>query len=152
VNPARVELEEANVFVERLHRHHGKTVGHRFTIGAQRNGVVVGVGICGRPVARGIDPKHVLEVLRCCTDGTRNACSYIYGKAARIAAELGFRAVITYTLREEDGASLRACGWWPEELDDRDTLWSCDSRVREQTKGQGLGPKTRWLWLTGVDQ
>lgn len=148
---ARVELSEANAFVSRVHRHHGPQRGHRFSIAAQQGGEIVGVAICGRPVARGIDQKHVLEVLRCATDGTRNACSFLYSKAARVATELGFRAVITYTLSAEEGASLRACGWWPEVLEERNTLWDSPGRPREQTKGQGLGQKVRWLWLTGHD-
>jgi hypothetical protein len=151
---ARVELSEANEFVSKIHRHHGPVAGHRFSIACQRDGKIVGVAICGRPVARNIDQKHVLEVLRCATDGSRNACSYLYGKAARIATELGFRAVITYTLSVEEGASLRACGWWPELLDDRGekgTLWHSEKRPRNKTKGQGLGQKVRWVWLTGVD-
>lgn len=146
---ARVELAEANAFVSKVHRHHGPARGHRFSVAVQRDGQIVGVAICGRPVARNIDQKMVLEVLRCATDGTRNACSALYGKAARIATEMGFRAVITYTLTEEEGASLRACGWWSEVLDDRNTDWACKSRPRERTKGQGLGQKVRWLWLTG---
>jgi hypothetical protein len=152
VNPARVELAEANAFVSKVHRHHGPVRGHRFSIACQKNGQVVGVAICGRPVARGIPQKTILEVLRCATDGTRNACSYLYAKAARVATELGFVGVITYTLTAEEGASLRACGWWPEALPERDTHWNCTSRPRETTKGQGLGQKVRWLWLTGVAQ
>ena len=107
------------------------------------------MAICGRPVARGIPQRSVLEVLRLATTGYRNACSFLYSRAARIAAELGFYAVITYTLTDEEGASLRACGWWPEVLAPRDTRWGCESRPREITKGQDLGQKVRWLWLTG---
>lgn len=150
---ARVELSEANQFVEQVHRHHKPCRGHRFSIAAKRDGHIVGVAICGRPVARNIDPKYVLEVNRCATDGTRNACSYLYGKAARIAAELGFRAVITYTLTTEEGASLRACGWWPEELNPRDPSWGSKDRNRPPTKGTDIEvPKIRWIWLTGVDE
>lgn len=148
---ARLELNEANAFVELVHRHHDPVTGHRFSFGAlTRSGGIVGAAICGRPVARGLPKKTVLEVLRCATNGHRNACSFLYSRAARVAAELGFPAVITYTLAKEDGASLRACGWWPEVLDDRNTEWTCESRPRKRTKGQGLGQKTRWLWLTGV--
>lgn len=150
---ARVELSEANAVVERLHRHHDPVAGHRFSIAAKRGGEIVGVAICGRPVAKSIDQKHVLEVNRCATDGTRNACSYLYGKAARIATELGFRAVITYTLTVESGASLRACGWWPEYLDERSPEWGCKSRPRKKKKGTDIEvPKVRWLWLTGVEE
>lgn len=146
---ARVELKDANAFVASVHRHHAPVTGHRFSIGAEVDDRLVGVAICGRPGARAIDQVGVLEVTRVATDGQRNACSFLYSKAARIAAEMGFRAVITYTLAVEEGASLRAVGWWPEVLDDRDTDWTCKSRPRERTKGQGLGQKVRWLWLTG---
>lgn len=108
------------------------------------------MAICGRPNAKHIDQKNVLEVLRCATNGHCHACSYLYGKAARVARELGFRAVITYTLHEEEsGASLRGCGWWPEVLDERDTVWHPENGT---PKGQGLGRKVRWLWLTGNGQ
>lgn len=152
---ARVELAGANHFVHLFHRHHGPVVGHRYSFGAYTDrGGIVGVAICGRPRAKSIDKRHVIEVLRCATNGHRNACSFLYGKAARVAAELGFRAVITYTLASEEGGSLRAMGWWPELLDERsdEGNWTCDSRPREQTKGQGLGQKVRWLWLTGCGQ
>lgn len=150
---ARLELSEANAFVRLVHRHHGPARGHRYSFGAlSLSSGIVGAAIVGRPVARGIPHRHVVEVLRCATNGHRNACSFLYSRAARIAAELGFRAVITYTLTEEEGASLRACGWWPEALEPRaSTLWDAPSRPREATKGQGLGDKTRWLWLTGVE-
>lgn len=150
LDTARVELSEANAFVVATHRHHGRVLSHRFSVAVRRHGEIVGVAICGRPVARAVDQKHVLEVLRCATDGTRNACSCLYGKAMRVARELGFRAVITYTLASEDGASMRALGWWPELLGERDTRWTCGARPRSTTKGQDLGQKIRWLWLTGV--
>ncbi len=70
----------------------------------------------------------------------------------------GFRAVVTYTLQKESGASLRAVGWWPHELDERDPEWDFDGRGGQLAlidlpppKGQDLGPKIRWLWLTGND-
>lgn len=149
---ARVELHEANAFVRLVHRHHDPVLNHRFSVGAfTRRGGIVGVGICGRPVARNVDQKHVLEVLRCATNGHRNACSFLYSKAARVAAELGFRAVITYTSVSEHGASLRACGWWPEVLDPRsDYSFASSTREREMKRGKDTGQKVRWLWLTGV--
>lgn len=147
-----MELADANDFVRIFHRHHGPVVNHRFSIGVgtDQDGIV-GVAICGRPVARNIPQKTVLEVTRLATNGYRNACSFLYSRAARVATELGFHAVITYTLTEEEGASLRAVGWWPETLAPRSTEWSCAARPRELSKGQGLGQKVRWLWLTGVD-
>lgn len=109
--PFRVELADANAFVAKLHRHHKPVRGHRWSVGVAHNDQLVGVAICGRPVARAVDQRLVLEVLRCCTDGTPNACSYLYGKCARVAKELGFQRIQTYILASESGASLDAAGY-----------------------------------------
>ena len=75
------------------------------------NGQLVGVAITGRPVSRYLDDGLTLEINRLCTDGTRNACSFLYGAAARAAKAMGYRKIITYILDTEDGASLRAARW-----------------------------------------
>ena len=72
---------------------------------------ICGVVIVGRPVSRHEDNGWTLEVNRCCTDGERNACSMLYGAAWRAAKALGYKRLITYTLPDEGGASLRASGW-----------------------------------------
>jgi hypothetical protein len=149
LDAVRITLDEANAFVLEVHRHHGVTTGHRFSLGAVVGGALVGVVIVGRPVAKGFDHERVLEVNRLASRGGKNVCSFLYARAAQIATLLGFRAVITYTLTSESGASLRACGWWPSTLDERNTEWNCEARPREVTKGQSLGQKVRWCWLTG---
>jgi hypothetical protein len=106
-----VTLAAANDFVARLHRHHKPVVGHKFSLGAMLDDALVGVAIVGRPVSRMRDDGETLEVTRLCTDGARNACSFLYGAAARSAFALGFKRIGTYTLPEEGGASLRATGW-----------------------------------------
>lgn len=106
-----LDLAEANAFVSRWHRHHRPVVGHKFSLGAALGETVIGVAIVGRPVSRHRDDGMTLEVTRLCTDGTRNACSFLYGAAARAAFALGFQRIGTYTLAEEGGASLRASGW-----------------------------------------
>ena len=111
LSPCPLTLHEANEFVARHHRHHKRVRGHKFSVGATLNGRVVGVVIVGRPVARLRDDGATLEVTRLCTDGTRNACSFLYGAAARAAFALGYSRIGTYTLPEEGGASLRAVGW-----------------------------------------
>lgn len=124
-----VELDDANAFVERLHRHHGEVVGHKFSLGAVLVGKLVGVVIVGRPVARGRDDGWTLEVTRNCTDGTRNACSFLYGAARRAVFALGYRKLGTYILASEDGTSLKAAGWrLVGEVKGRS--WSCQSRPR----------------------
>lgn len=128
LRPVRVELKDANAFVKEHHRHHNPEVSHRFSLGCG-DGRLRGVAICGRPKAKAIDQRNVLEVTRLATDGRRNACSWLYAAAARVAEHLGFRAVITYTLQQgESGASLRAVGWWPEALSERDPDWNSAGR------------------------
>ncbi len=103
-------LREANEFVAKYHRHNLPTVGGKFAMGAAVDGRLVGVAIAGRPVARRLDDGKTLEVLRVCTDGTRNSNSFLYGRVKRIALLMGYEKIITSTLEEESGASLRAVG------------------------------------------
>ena len=104
-------IREANAFVEALHRHHRPVQGAKFAIACATDEQVRGVVIVGRPVARRIDDGWTLEVNRCCTDGTRNAPSLLYGAAWRAAKAMGYTRLITYTLPQEGGASLRGAGW-----------------------------------------
>lgn len=106
-----INLDEANAFVAKHHRHHKPVPGAKFCIAVSDGDSVRGVAIVGRPVARMSDNGFTLEVNRCCTDGTKNACSILYGAARRAAWALGYKRLVTYTLPEEGGASLRAAGW-----------------------------------------
>lgn len=154
LHPWRVELADANEFVHKHHRHHAPEVGHRFSLGVGDD-QLRGVAICGRPKAAALDKRTILEVLRVATDGTKRACSWLYAASAQCATTMGFHAVITYTLATESGASLRAVGWWPHDLEERDGDWDFDGRsgqtaLFDMTKpAQKLGRKVRWLYLTG---
>lgn len=106
-----ITLRQANAYVEQYHRHHGPTVGHKFSIGVCEEGKLVGVCICGRPVGRHLDDGKTLEINRLCTDGTKNACSILYGAAYRAAIAMGYKRVITYILESESGTSLKAAGF-----------------------------------------
>jgi len=75
------------------------------------DGAVRGVATVGRPTARHLDDGWTVEVTRVATDGARNACSILYGAAWRAARALGYRRAVTFTLKEESGASLRGAGW-----------------------------------------
>ena len=113
----RIKLPDANAFVAAYHRHHKPVVGHLFSIGAVLDfgdhgaNKLVGVAIVGRPVARMRDDGVTAEVTRLCTDGTRNACSFLYGASARAAFALGFQRIGTYILASEAGTTLKASGW-----------------------------------------
>lgn len=125
----RLDLSEANAFVAQHHRHHKRVVGHVFSIGAALDGKIIGIAIVGRPVARGRDDGVTAEVTRLCTDGTKNACSFLYGAAARAAFALGFKRIGTYILASEPGTSLTAAGW-RQIAEVRGRSWSCASRPR----------------------
>jgi hypothetical protein len=105
-------LADANSFVATFHRHSKPTVGHKFSIGAATNGLV-GVAIVGRPIARLLDDGWTAEVLRtCCSpDAPKNTNSFLYGACWRAWRAMGGRKIITYTLQDESGSSLRGAGW-----------------------------------------
>lgn len=106
-----IDFDEACNFVRRFHRHHKPPVGHKFSVACNDGVKVVGVAMVGRPVARMTDDGETLEVNRVATDGTKNACSFLYGACRRAAFSLGYRRLITYTLPSEGGVSLKAAGW-----------------------------------------
>lgn len=106
-----ITLKEANFFVEQHHRHHKPVTGHKFSIAASDGEKIVGVAIVGQPVSRYLDDGWTLEVNRLCTDGTKNACSFLYSAAWRAAKNMGYKKLITYILQSENGASLKASGW-----------------------------------------
>lgn len=138
-----LSLSEANAFVALHHRHHKPVVGHKFSVAVIDGDRVrvCGVAIVGRPVARGLDNGLTLEVTRVATDGTKDACSKLYGACRRAAFALGYTKLITYTLASELGTSLRAAG-----LKDAGRVkgrsWSCASRPR--TDKHPTVDKTRW--------
>lgn len=106
-----ITLREACAFVEQYHRHHRPPRGGILALACADGDRLVGVAILGRPVARELQDGLTAEVTRLATDGTRNACSLLYGAAWRVARALGYRRLVTYTLPEEGGSSLRGAGW-----------------------------------------
>ncbi len=142
-----ISLREANAFVEQHHRHSPPTRGCICCVAVAKDLPsleaidIIGVAIVGRPIARGNDDGYTAEVLRCCTDGTPNACSMLYGAAWRAARALGYRRLITYTLATEPGASLRAAGLRVV-AQVKGRSWSCLSRPRVDTAPHQ--DKLRW--------
>lgn len=138
-----LELRELNAFVALHHRHHKPVQGHRFSIGVENDGILVGGCSVGRPVARMTSAKEVVEVTRLVTDGTFNACSILYAAAARAAKAMGYRRIQTFILAEEPGASLKAAGF----KDDGPSSggdWTRDSKPNRR-QDQPQGPKRRWI-------
>ena len=106
-----ITLRKANAFVAQHHRHNMPTNGHKWSVACYDGDRLCGVAIAGQPVARKLDDGLTVEIRRVCTDGTRNACSILYGACARVARDMGYKRVITYTLLSESGASLKASGF-----------------------------------------
>lgn len=142
----RITLADANAFVSTHHRHHKPVIGHVFSLGAVLGDQLVGVAIVGRPVSRVRDDGKTAEVTRLCTDGTRNACSFLYGAAARAAFALGFQRIGTYILASEGGASVTAAGWRMIGQT-KGGSWSCPSRPR--TDKHPTVPKTLFELIRG---
>ena len=139
-----VSLKQANEFISAYHRHNKPVAGHKFSIGLfDDENKLVGVAICGRPVARMADDGLTLEILRVCTDGTRNANSMLYARVKRIAQLMGYRKVLTYTLAEESGSSLRAVGAQKDGIV-KPREWSREKRKRFFQDVYKKG-KIRWI-------
>lgn len=129
-----LNLEEANAFVGSFHRHNGRVVGHRFSIGLEHDGELVGVAIVGRPVARMIDHKTTAEVTRLCVveKAPSGSCSKLYRACWRAWLAMGGQKIITYTLKSESGASLRGAGFRiVGEVKLNGNPWGSKDRTRE---------------------
>lgn len=140
-------LPVANRCVEAWHRHHGKMPpGFAwFCVGVVADGALVGVAIAGRPTNRNNDDRLTVEVLRVATNGTPNACSALLGACARAARAVGAARIITYTLTEESGASLRGAGWRLECGDTGKSWWTHKgTRTPARERGHMGKHKARW--------
>ena len=106
-------------------------------------------GLIGRPVARDLQDGGWVEYSRgIVPDGAPPGCaSALLGAAARWARQLG-APIVTYTLGEEPGTSLRAAGWVevvsPHDRQ-RPTQWCRPSRGRVERLGVIAASKRRWV-------
>lgn len=137
-----VDRDTAIDFIRRHHRHNEPSFQWKFGVGVEdASGELVGVAIAGRPVAKALDTGFTVEILRCCTDGARNASSRLYGALCRAAFALGYTKVITYTLAQEPGISLLAAGFENEAIT-KGGSWSRKRRPRVDKAP--TCPKHRW--------
>jgi hypothetical protein len=138
---------QAGEFIKDYHRHHCPPQGFKQAIGlidlARDGAPLVGVATAGRPVARELDDGFTLEVTRTCTDGTRNANSMLYGAMRRYAKAVGYERLITYTIPEESGASLRAAGFVPVS-EVRGQSWDRPSAGRVRQDKHRIQSRIRW--------
>jgi hypothetical protein len=137
---------EAAIFVDENHRHNVAPQGHKYSIGLNDNEKVVGVVIVGRPIARHNDDGLTLEVTRCCVlENYKDACSMLYAAAWRVAKNLGYKKLITYTLKSEPGTSLKAAGWKIiGETQYKPKGWDVPSRPR--VKAKKYPEEQKYIW------
>jgi hypothetical protein len=138
---APITVEDANRYIRLHHRHHPPVLRGVFAVSVVDASSVRGVAIYGRPVARGLHDGWTAEVTRVATDGAGNACSMLYGACWRSWRARGGGRMVTYTLAEEAGASLRGAGW-VQVASVRGRSWSCPSRPR--TDRHPTTDKRRW--------
>lgn len=130
-----VSFAAAAGFVRRHHAHNAAPTAWRYGAAIANGPTWLGVVMVGNPVARGLMGRGIVEVNRLCLrrDVPRalawNACSQLYGWAAREAAARGFARIVTYTRADEDGGSLTAAGW-KLETRIRGRSWNTGTRVR----------------------
>jgi hypothetical protein len=146
VQPA--SLKEANAFVAAHHRHCKPARGHKFSLSALMGDELLGVAIVGRTVARMLHDPMTAEVVRVAVkDGApKGTGSFLYGACRRVWQTMGGLKLLTYTLDEESGATLRGAGWEPvasvpARAPGRN--WNAEGRPRDWDEIYGK-PKTRW--------
>ena len=142
-----ITLKSAQAFVKEHHRHNEPPHGHKFSIGLTDGGELVGVVVVGRPIARGNNDGFTAEITRCCVlNGQRNSNSKLYAAAIRAARAMGYRRVITYTLPEESGASLKAVGFRADGMTRHSPNgWDMPSRPRRKPEKYPYCQKIRWI-------
>ena len=145
IRPCLITLRTAQNFVREYHRHNDPPIGHKFSIGLMKEDQLIGVVIVGQPIARALCDGYTAEVTRCCViDGNKNANSLLYGAAIRAAQAMGYCRIITYTLPDESGASLKAAGF---RLDGFTVYkpWPVRTKTRKLPERYPKGPKLRWI-------
>lgn len=141
-----ISLKESRAFQDEHHRHNVGAKGHKFSIGLEKDGQLVGCATCGRPVSRKQDDGKTLEITRVCIDGVqKNANSMLYGACVRAGKAMGYTSIITYTLLTESGASLKAAGFESEGvMRYNKNGWDMPSRPRQMAERYPAEPKIRW--------
>lgn len=140
-----VSLKDANAFVSHYHRHNKPVPIAKFTIGVvDETGLLRGIAIVNNPIVPQLMDTWTAEVIRVATDGCQNACSALYAASRKIAFAMGYQKLITYTLQEESGASMRGAGWQRVKETKANRGWS----HRTGRKDQEVYTKDKWRWET----
>ena len=133
-------------FLRFQHRHSGVPVSYLFALGlAGPDNAIHGICVVERPKARCLDDGWTVEASRVCTDGAKNGCSMLLGRAWKIAKLFGYLRMVTYTLERESGASMRALSGqgWTISGKVKAREWTTPSRPREIGRTPE-GGRIRW--------
>jgi len=149
-----ITLREAQAFVLEHHRHNAPPQGHKFSIGLSDGNRLVGIVTAGHPIARANCDGYTLEITRCCViENHPNANSRLYAAAIRVAKAMGYIRVITYTLPEESGASLKAVGFILDGTTKSNRNgWDVPSRPRKKPIRYPYCSKNRWIKKLGREE
>lgn len=155
-------LRDAHRFVSLHHRHHERSQGGIFALGAWEGTELLGVIVVGRPIAAATQAKGLIaEVLRCATREADHASSQghaacipsrLYSRARRVWQAMGGVRIETKVLATESGQSLLAAGW----LDEGEAGGGSWDRRKRPRENRGLwgqrypeGPKRRFAAKCG---
>jgi hypothetical protein len=139
-----ISFKQACDFIDNYHRHHVSPQGHKFSVGISDGDRIVGVIMAGTPVARHNDDGVTLEITRCCMKSSiyKNGVTKLFSAVYQVAKAMGYKRIISYTLEEESGISLKACGFELNGISDGGS-WS--SKSRKRIDKAPTGPKKRWI-------
>lgn len=138
-----ITYNEACEFVALHHRHHEPPQFITISIACNDGDKVVGVAMLGNPVARHYNNTWTLELRRLCTapDAPPNVCSFLYAASWQATKAIGYKRLITYTLKSESGVSLKAAGW---KLLGETAGGSWNRKSRPRVDKHPLGQKLLW--------
>lgn len=148
-------LRAANDFIADHHRHNGRTArnGGKFAIALEHEGRQVGVAIVGNPISATFMNKEVYgfsaEVLRTCVldSAPKGSVSCLYGACWRAWRAMGGTRLLTYTLTEETGASLRGAGWrCVASVKPTDPTWRKSDHLTTRTHDVRSQAKNKFRW------
>lgn len=147
-----VTVKDATRWVAAIHRHHKRELaGARFAVALVNEfGKRVGVAVVtsGPRVWEGTGRCNIARVA---TDGSKNACSMLYGAICRAAAALGYREAWTYTLPSEPGTSLVASGFEEMGLTEGGEHDRPKQKNRRRPPAEQPSPKRRWRRVLARD-
>jgi len=146
-------LREANEFVKSYHRHNKPIPnnGGKFAIGCKAGESLIGVAIVGNPLSATYMDGYTAEVLRVCVlpDAQKGANSFLYSRCWLAWKAMGGKRLITYTLTDESGASLRGAGWkiLHQTIPNENAWQSKSKRDGVDRQWQPIYGQTKFCWV-----